>query len=256
MRGIYGACLIGLAWATACSPKEPGPLNLRYEVVDDGGAVQLNWDKIEGADYYRIEVDGDSVAGIKETTYTVSVPCKSISVSAVGTDSSASLSFELVPSLSVKIWSKRDPDTSHPWLVLFDTAGSAIPVGSKDKLGAAWYMNDDAADTARFYTNWSGEGGWNPQLGAWFALSSDSLSAIKIAPPPGSYFPDLPHDSRLTEGMIGIFWIDAGPDNAVGTGDHFGKMVITEYKSADPTYPSATADIYLQREPLLRWLVD
>ena len=241
--------------SSGCSPKEPGPLNLTYEVVDSGGAVKLSWNELEGADYYRVAVDGDSVAGVTTTSYTVTTPGKTLTVTAVGVDSSESVSFEMTLSREVKVWSINDPSPDHPSWVSFDTQGNAMAVPSSDKGGAAWFMNDDAADTAWLNTNWTGEGGWNDNLDVGFYQESGNIGDIDMAPGLGDYYPDFPHDSRLDDNQVGTFWYDDGADGSLGPGDHFGKVLITDYNPADTSYPSATMDIYYQMEPGLRWLV-
>jgi hypothetical protein len=253
MKRIYWALIAGVL--SGCSPKEPDTLNLSYEVVEDGGAVKLSWNEIEGADYYRVDVDGDSVAGVTGTTYTVRTPGKTLTVTAIGVDSSESVSFEVVLSRGVKVWTVNDPNIAHPSWVIFDTLGNARAASYAEKDSAAWFMNDDAADTAWLNTNWAGEGGWNRNLSVWFAVESGNIDDIKLAPGLGDYYYRFPPDYGLGDNQVGAFWYDGGADGSLGHEDHFGKFIITDYTPADPTYPSVTMDIYWQSEPGLRWLV-
>jgi len=255
MRKVYPLWALMALASSGCSGKEPGPLNLSYEVTDNGGSVKLSWNEIEGADYYRVDVDGDSVAGVTTTSYTVTTPGKTLTVTAVGVDSSGSVSFEMTLSQGVKVWTINDPDPGHPSWAKFDTLGNATAVFSPEKDKAAWFMHDDAADTAWLNTNWTGEGGWNDSLDVGFHEESGNIGDIDMAPGLAGYYEKFPQDSPLDDDQVGTFWYDDGADGSLGPGDHFGKFVITNYVAADPAYPSATMDIYWQKEPGLRWLV-
>ncbi len=254
MRKTYPLLALMALTSSGCSPKEPGPLNLSYEIVDNGGSVKLSWNELEGAEYYRIDVDGDSVAGVTATTYTVTTPGKTLTVTAVGVDSSGSISFEMTLSPGVKIWTINDPDPDHPSWVRFDSLGNATAVDT-GRQTAAWYMNDDAADTAWLNTNWSDGGGWNPNLDVGFHGESGNIGDINMAPGLGYYYQKFPQDSPLDDNQVGAFWYDEGADGSLGPGDHFGKFLIKDYNPDDSGYPSATMDIYWQCEPGLRWLV-
>jgi len=116
-------------------------------------------------------------------------------------------------------------------------------------------MNDDAADTAWLNTNWSGEGGWNNNLDVGFAVGSGNIDEITVAPGLAYYYYKFPPNYGLDDNQVGAFWYDSGADRTLGAGDHFGKFIITDYTPADPSYPSATMDIYWQTEPGLRWLI-
>ncbi len=268
MRKMYltmaGLLLVGGMFLVGgtCDGETPNTIGLTYTVTDNGGTVSLEWDEIDGADYYTIAVDGvviDSTADNTTTTYDVTEnnPGKEIVVTAVGTDPllSGTITFDMVVSSGVKVWSKNDPSPDHPSWVSFDASGNATAVPSSGSTTAAWYMND-AGGESWLATNYEGAGGNNPNLDVGFNVETGPIEDILVAPAPGGYFQDYPHGSSLGSNQFGTFWLDAGADNAIGVGDHFGKFVVTNYNANDGGYPSATSNIYYQSEPMLRWVVD
>lgn len=136
---------------------------------------------------------------------------------------------------------------------MFDSSGNAVALLYPDRTKGVWYMYSGYG--AWFVTNWTGSGGYNRDLNAGFQLVYDDVDSIDIAPEPGGYFHYFPKDESLRDDVVGIFWLDAGPDSLIGEGDHFGKFLVLDYNANDSGYPSAIRDIYYQAEPMLRWLV-
>jgi len=99
LLAICGLVAVSLMLASCDGGTTPGELNLTFTVVNSGTDVQLDWDQIEGADYYTIDVDGtiiDSTADNTVVTYTVTAADagKVITVTAVGADKDESVDFE------------------------------------------------------------------------------------------------------------------------------------------------------------------
>ena len=261
---VAGLLLVGSVFLMGgdCGGEQPNDIGLQYSVQNNGGTVRLTWDVIDGADYYTIAVDGtiiDSTADNSTVTYDVTEtnPGKTILVTAVGTDPllTGTITFDMVLSSSVKVWTKNDPSPDHPSWVSFDASGNATAVPASGNATAAWYMKDNGSESW-FATNYTGAGGWNSNLDVGFNVEAGNVGDIKVAPAPGGYFQDFPHGSSLGSNQVGTFWLDASADYAIGVGDHFGKFVISNFNANDGGYPSATSNIYYQSEPMLRWVVD
>jgi hypothetical protein len=238
--------LIGTGCDTLVTLDKP---NVTHEAINNGAALRLEWTAVTDAESYEITTD-DSVYTTTSMSFDVTSPTSMIEVRAVnGNDESDPFTLDLavVPTASVTVYGKSDPEPTHPSGIGFNTDGTAIGVSLTNQASEVEFVMDDASFPGSMYL--FGPTGYTPPVNSWgnaVQLSATEFDALAIAPPPGNYDLYL----ELAQNATYAAWLDHNDDGVVDATDHFAKLKIL---SIDGTV--VTVKLAYQKIGGLRWLM-
>jgi len=246
---LSGLFLVGVGCE---EEEEAGELNLQYEVVDDGGSLELTWDEIEGADQYYIYVDGELIDSTTNTTYTVTEDNAGaeIKVEAVGADKSETLDIagEVVQS-SVNDWGEYN--SAYKSAVGF-TDGSAVTYSILDSSNFSSFeiiLDDgDYGGVDASEIDFCSPNVYSPSYNEHDNGFADWSGGI-VAPEPGNYYTIYPGSGGIVQGNSYAAWLDPAADGWTTT-DHFVRIDITGVGGDG----NVTATFYYQTIGGLRWI--
>jgi len=234
--------LVLFVYLTNCEgDEEVATPNARIvSLLDKGGGIRFEWDPVDGADGYRVRVDGVLKYEGQNTYFEWREPAKKISIFAyAGDKESIAKTFDFTPVLTqnLEVWDATDPDPNHPSYVKF-VEGTAIAVSVVNKEEAWMLFNEDLLRTNNHN---------NPNIDAAFSpISGDFDAENFIAPKEGNYETGV----AANQGAMYYMWFEFSPiDNVIGPNDHFGKIKIVNKDGL-----KYTVKIYFQKYPGLRWL--
>ncbi|MEO0254200.1 MAG: hypothetical protein ABIN20_02110 [candidate division WOR-3 bacterium] len=238
---ILSGLFIAIIYFAACGgDEEIATPNARItQILNQGEGLRFEWDPVDGADGYRVYVDGTQQYQGTNTYFEWTNPAKIIEIVAyAGDKESTPKRFDFTPVITsnLVVYDATDPDTNHPSYVVF-TNGTASAVNASQK-GEAW-MFFIADSLSSNYHN-------NSNVDAAFAEISGTFDAANLAPTEGNYLTRQP----AVAGSAYYIWFEFSPiDGNIGANDYFAKIKIN---SISGTQYNVT--IAFQKYPGLRWL--
>lgn len=222
----FAALLILVGCESSTTPDQP---TVTYDVIDDGGGLTLTWSADANADGFIIYHDNFVVDTVVGTTYTDTVPCLVIGVSAYAGDlESAKDEIDCTPveTAALIVYGNTDPDTTHPSGFGFNAGGSAIAYSLSNTSNHPlldYYINSVPA-TPQFTspsdhlpTPYNGE--YNSTVNS----GSTNYTTETIADAPGGYSTQ----TNITANAVYFFYIDPDNDGWGSSNDYFGKVQVT-----------------------------
>jgi len=225
---------------TSCGGKETGPLNLQYEVVNNGLDVKLTWDQIESASYYTIAVDGkviDSTADNTVTEYTVTADHagKVITVTAVDADTSDQIDLGALVVTTSLGSDFGEASSSYKSAVGFNSDGSAVIYSLTESGNYPYFdfwisdgttgtVDPNEIDICSPNVSYGGTGNFNSEDN-W----STEWGTGYVAPTTG-YQNIYPGSGGIMGGKSYALWIDPS-GNGWDLNDHFVRIDISSVAS-------------------------
>jgi len=230
-----------------CESATPDTPVVDYDVITNGAGLTLTITEDANADGFIIYHDGVAVDTLTDvTTYTDTVPCKLIEVTAYAGDAeSDAAEIDCTPTTtsSLTVYGLSDPDTTHFSGLTFNaTSGTAVTISATSANQASVeYVFDDAGFTPMHLIN-SGYYWSNGKLNTSGADGVD-FNAVKIALLTG-------YSDQTSLAVNGVFDLWLSSSATWLATDHFGKVKIESIAGS-----VATITVAYQKIGGLRWLV-
>ena len=222
--------------------------NVAYEAVNSGATLRLTWTSITDAKSYEIKT-AESTYNTVSTSFDVTYPTTSIEVRAInGTDQSDpfTVNCAVVPTASITVYGKSDPEPTHPSGIGFNTDGTAIAVSVTNQASEVEFVMDDESYTGSTYL--MSPIAYSPPVNSWGNASQDAgaeFDAVTIAPGTGNYNTQ----QALAQNGNYAAWLDHNNDSAIDANDHFAKLKILSINGT-----LVTVKLAYQKIGGLRWL--
>ncbi len=234
-------------------PGDGGPgendFNLTFEVVNQGGALRLTWEQVEGASLYRIYADEQLVDSVADTVYILTVPCGLARVEAAPLSLWASVDIAgKVVASRVDGWGELD-SPYKPALGFVDGVAQVYSQNDVANYGNFEVLLDDGQPGVQPYEiDLRAPTAYQPPYNSHANGFAHWPSGSITAPGPSSYDGVFPEAGGLQPGEYAM-WIN--PEGlGWDTGDHFVKIVIESVESDG----AVRATCYYQTIGGLRWI--
>jgi hypothetical protein len=222
--------------------------NVAYEAVNSGATLRLTWTAITDAKSYEIKT-AESTYNTVSTSFDVTYPTTSIEVRAInGNDQSDAftLNCAVVPTGSITVYGKSDPEPTHPSGIGFNTDGTAIAVSVNNQASSVEFVMDDVVHSGEMWL--MSPIAYSPEVNPWGNASQDAgaeFDAVTIAPGTGNYNTQ----QALAQNGNYAAWLDHNNDSAIDANDHFAKLKILSINGT-----VVTVKLAYQKIGGLRWL--
>lgn len=239
--------LVGCEESTA--PETP---TVTYTVVNGGGGLNLSWGADANVDGFIIYHDGVAVDTVTDaTTYTDTVPCMVIEVTAYAGDlesDPAEIDCKPIETPSLTVYGNTDPDTTHPSGFGFNAGGTAVAYSLSNSSNHPlldYYINSTVSP-ADFVSPSDHVPPYNAEVNATKNSGSTNYQTVKVADPAGGYSTQ----TDITANAVYYFWIDPTNNGWDSSTDYFGKIQVTGVNGL-----AYTLKIAYQKISGLRWCV-
>jgi hypothetical protein len=212
--------------------------SVRTSVIDDGTGVRFEWDPVDGAEGYRVYVDGNMEYEGENTYFEWTTPALEIKIVAYSGDKeSAPRTFDFsLEESEVTVWDAIGSGPDQPSYVLFsDGVASAV---NADQKGNAWLLFVSDSISSNNHNN--------SNIDAAFA----DYDGTDLAPDAGigAY---QTRDEAL-QGSKYFIWFEFSPiDGNIDDDDYFAIVEIIS-KTGEPA--QYQVKFYFQKFKGLRWL--
>ena len=220
---------------------------IAYRVVSGGSALELSWERVQ-ADTYRVYADGELVASVTDTAYTLTVPCGLVEVEAYPSGLWARLDIaEKVIVSRVSDWGEMD-SPYNPALGFEEGVARTYPEADAAHYGNFEALLDDGYSGVYLYElDLRGPTSYSLPYNSHKNGFAPWGSGI-VAPDTSQYREVYPDQGGLTPGSYAL-WL-----NPEGLGwdtlDHFVKLVVESVE----TDGKVVATLYYQSIGGLRWI--
>jgi len=221
----FAALLVLVGCESSTTPDVP---TVTYTVIDDGGGLTLTWSADANADGFIIYHDDVAVDTVVGTTYTDTVPCMVIGVTAyAGDQESAADEIDCTPieTAALVVYGNTDPDTTHPSGFGFNAGGAAVAYSLSNTANHPlldYYINSVPA-TPQFTSPSDHVPAYNDEVNATENSGSTNYADVTIAGAPGGYSTQ----TNISANAVYYFWIDPDNDGWGDSNDYFGKVQVT-----------------------------
>lgn len=244
---VLGAILLLIvACQTPVTLEQP---KVSWNVLDQGGTLELLWDAIDDADGYKVYYDGSSSADTALTTTKIRItePHKTIKIEAYnGTEVNDSTlnvgATGTVTTLNVNGISAGITNAAYGFNT---TSGIATAMDAAVGPNVDFVMEDRAPDPMSFWSPTS----YDPVLNnkdnaASLATGITDPNALKVCAAPGNYNTK----TQISENAVYSLWIDVTGDG-YSTDDHFGKAQVVDINGT-----AVVLKVSYQKIAGLRWI--
>ncbi len=217
-------------------------------ILDNGGGVRFEWDPVDGADGYRVYVDGVMQYEGENTYFEWTKVAKEIKVVAyAGDKESFPKTFDFTPVISeIKIYPLSDPDTTHPSGFYFDASTGEAKEKSAKYPEECDYILDDVHFAELTLTGPQGlQPPFNNENNTVSDLTNADFDSSNCAVAPGGYY------NYTAVGTNNTMYLWITDDTAWDDKDHFAKIYFPSSPDPDGGY---TVKIAYQLQGGLRWL--
>jgi hypothetical protein len=246
----FAAILVMVGCESSTTPDQP---TVTYTVITNGAGLTLTWSADANADGFIIYHDDVAVDTVVGTTYTDTVPCKVVGVTAYAGDlESAADEIDCTPTTttSLTVYGNSDPLPTHPSGFTFNaTSGTGVVVSldSTNWSTLEFYFADASPFTVLTLVN-PGDHvpPYNSKLNT-SGLDGTDFNAVEICKLTG-----YNTQTGLATNNVYDLWLSSSA--TWQDTDHFGKMKIESITGAAAPY---TAVITVAYQPVagLRWIV-
>ncbi len=236
-----------------CESTTPEVPTVAYAVTTNGTGLTLTITEDANADGFIIYNDGVAVCTLTDVvTYTDTVPCKLIEVTAYAGDAESD-AYELdcapVVTASIDVWGNSDPDPAHPSGFYFNqTSGSGVAVSLDSTNWAAldYYFADATPFTSLNLVN---PGDHTPPYNSKVNGSIDEGTDFDALD-----YCQLAGDTQTPLVANHVYGLWMGTTTNWTDNDHFGKMKIQSITGSAAPY-AAVIQVAYQKIAGLRWVV-
>ncbi|MEO0279307.1 MAG: hypothetical protein ABIM98_06070 [candidate division WOR-3 bacterium] len=251
---ILSGLFIAIIYFAACNGEEEiATPNARItQILNQGGGLRFEWDPVDGADGYRVYVDGTQQYQGTNTYFEWTNPAKIIEIVAYAGDKESnpkSFNFTPVSRTGQELWERSaSGNSAYGWNS--DGIGTSYSILDQNNFSQFDFYLDDltsgSTDPANIYLvspNYNAFG--NPFNNTETAFA---VGTADIAPAPGNYYTPTTQNP-IVQGETYFLWIDHSA-NGWSDDDNFVKITINSIGSDG----RVTFDYWFQKYGGLRWL--
>lgn len=245
----FAALLVLVGCESSTAPDQP---TVTYTVITNGDGLDLSWDADANADGFIIYHDGVAVDTVVGTSYTDTVACKVVGVTAyAGDQESDPAEIDCTPTTttSLTLYGNSDPDPAHPSGLTFNaTSGTAVATSLDSTNWAALeFFFDDAHFSVITLVN---PGDHTPPYNS--KLNTSGLDGTDFDAIEKCKLTGYSTQTGLATNNVYDLWLSS---SATWTDtDHFGKMKVESVTGSAAPYTVVITVAY-QPVPGLRWIV-